>query len=191
MIYAGSPGKKDALHLVVEGVTLVPPEVRDRFEFRIIGATKEQFIEQNGEKNIPGNIAFLGSVPREQVIEELQRADFTTFLRDSNLRFVNAGFPSKLAESMSMGVPVITNLTSDLAIYLRNGDNCIIVEEFSGMAYAKALCVVATLENDKLVSMHESSKETARNSFDFSNYVEDIEYLIVGEKQKYDIAWNI
>ena len=182
VVYAGSPGKKDALYLIVQGVSMLPDVVREKFEFKIIGATKEQYIEQNGEQDIPENITFFGRLPRKRVIEELGDANFTTFLRDNNLRFVRAGFPSKLAESMSMGVPVITNLTSDLAMYLRDGENAVIVDGFSSEAYAKALSSVVDMEKGQITEMHKAARETARNNFDYSNYVKNMESLITRGK---------
>ena len=44
------------------------------------------------------------------------------FLRDDN-RVTKAGFPTKFVESISAGVPVITNKTSDLEYHLKNGEN--------------------------------------------------------------------
>ena len=168
VVYAGSPGKKDALYMIIEGLNLVPDAVKNKFEFRVIGATQQQFIEQNGMQEIPENVVFMGRVPREQVIQELLTADFTTFLRDDKMRFVNAGFPSKLAESMSMGVPVITNLTSDLSYYFVNEENAVVVDGFSSEKYA-------------IVKMHLAAKTTADKYFDYSNYINDLENLILCE----------
>lgn len=189
VVYAGSPGKKDALYMIVEGVKALLQEVRNKFEFKIIGITKEEFIIQNIIKEIPENVVFLGKRSREQVISELASADFTTFMRDDKLRFVNAGFPSKLVESMAMGVPVITNLTSDLKFYLKSGENSILVDKFSSEAYARALNAVAILGKDKLVEMHRKAKQTAYKCFDYSNYIEEIEDLIM-ERDGMDGAYN-
>lgn len=184
VVYAGSPGKKDALYMIIEGLSLLPEGVRSKFDFRIIGSTKTQFIEQNEVQTIPANVTFVGRLPREQVISELAEADFTTFLRDNRMRFVNAGFPSKLAESMSMGVPVITNLTSDLADYLSDGEDAIIVENFTSKDYADALLKVSEMQKEKLVEMHGKAKKTAIECFDYSNYAEDLENLITGGDTK-------
>jgi glycosyltransferase involved in cell wall biosynthesis len=184
IVYAGSPGKKDALYMIIQGLASLASNKKNIFELRIIGATREQFVEQNEVQEIPDNVLFLGRVPRERVLEELSTADFTTFLRDNKLRFVNAGFPSKLAESMSMGVPVITNLTSDLADYLSDGNDAIIVEGFTSKDYASALIKVSEMPKEKIVEMHEKAKKTAIECFDYSNYVEDLETLIIGEVTK-------
>ena len=117
IIYAGSPGKKDALGIILQGLSMTPENVKNNIEMKIIGISREQYQKINKNNFIPSNVSFMGSIPREQVIEELQRADFSTFIRDNNLRFVKAGFPSKLVESMSLGIPVITNLTSDLHLF--------------------------------------------------------------------------
>ena len=55
-------------------------------------------------------------------MEQVKGADFTIFVREDT-RVNNAGFPTKFAESISCGVPVITNKTSNLSDYLRDGEN--------------------------------------------------------------------
>ncbi len=184
VVYAGSPGKKDALFMIIEGLSLLPETVRNKYDFRIIGSTEAQFVEQNKSQEIPANVTFVGRLPREQVISELATADYTTFLRDNKMRFVNAGFPSKLAESMSMGVPVITNLTSDLSDYLSDGEDAIIVEGFTSKDYAEALIKVTEISRDKLVEMHKKARQTSVECFDYSNYSIDLGNLITGVVEK-------
>lgn len=161
IIYAGSPGKKDALGIILQGLSMTPENVKNNIEMKIIGISREQYQKINKNNFIPSNVSFMGSIPREQVIEELQRADFSTFIRDNNLRFVKAGFPSKLVESMSLGIPVITNLTSDLHLYLENGINSVIVADFTVDAYTKALAIAVNMNKTDLADLHLCARKTA------------------------------
>lgn len=186
IVYAGSPGKKDALYKIIQALKELPFDLLDRFEFKIIGLTKDQFITQCKIKDIPKNVSFIGRISRDEVIEQLANADFTTFMRDERLRFVNAGFPSKVSESMSMGIPVITNLTSDLSNYLVDGENSVVVKGFHSKDYAQALIRVANMSGDMLIEMHKAAKITAFEKFDYLNYVNDLDFLIREEAEGVD-----
>jgi glycosyltransferase involved in cell wall biosynthesis len=58
-------------------------------------------------------IRFHGMTPNSVVRERIAKADCMIFLRDDN-RVTQAGFPGKLAESISLGTPVITNSLHNL-----------------------------------------------------------------------------
>lgn len=178
IVYAGSPGIKDALYMILRGISLLPKEAQDRFTLRVIGVTKEQYFQANAEMDIPENVIFLGRVSRETVLEELAQADYSTFVRDGEKRFAKAGFPSKLAESMSMGVPVITNLTSDLALYLKDEENAIVVKDFTPEAYAEAMAAAVAKDKETLLQMHYSARKTALESFDYANYAQVLKDLL-------------
>lgn len=178
IVYAGSPGVKDALYIILQGVSLLSEETRRKFELRIIGVTKEQYFVENGETELPKNIVFLGRVPRETVLEELAQADYSTFVRDGEKRFAKAGFPSKLAESMSMGVPAITNFTSDLELYLQDDKNAVVVKAFTPQAYADAMQRAISKDKGALLELHRNARLTALDAFDYANYTHTLTDLL-------------
>ena len=137
IVYAGSPAKKDSLFMILKAFSLVNAEIRDKIQFHIYGVNKEYYLEYGDLDSLPNNIFFYGRVSRDEVLSALQSADFTTLFRDDKERFSKAGFPSKVAESFSMGVPMITNYTSDLELYLIDKENSVIIEEYSVDSYKK------------------------------------------------------
>lgn len=175
-MYAGSPAKKDSLAMMIESLKLLDTAVLHQIEFRVIGVTKDKMLEIVSD--IPKQVVFQGRVPRERVLEELRIADFATLLRDPLERFTKAGFPSKVAESLSSGTPMITNLTSDLGDYLIDGKNAIIVENYSLEAFAKAISRAATLDIKKRKEMTKNARETAEKYFDYRVYESSIFQLI-------------
>ncbi len=50
-----------------------------------------------------------------------------------------AGFPTKFVESLGAGCPVITNYTSDLDLYLKNGFNGFVVKDLNMKVFLKFL----------------------------------------------------
>lgn len=73
------------------------------------------------------NVMFLRRVSQDLIPAYYKKADFMVLLRETNRKSM-AGFPTKFAESMTVGVPVITNATSDLAKHVINGKTEFLVE---------------------------------------------------------------
>lgn len=175
-LYAGSPAKKDSLAMMIESLKLLNTEVLNQIEFRVIGVTKDKMLETVSD--IPKQVIFYGRVPRERVLEEFRIADFATLLRDPLERFTKAGFPSKVAESLSSGTPMITNLTSDLSDYLIDEKNAIIVENYSLKGFAKAISRATTMDKKKHKEMTKNARETAVKHFDYRVYEFNISQLL-------------
>lgn len=178
IVYAGSPAKKDALALIIKGFTIVDDKITGRLKLKVIGITKEEFTDINKNLLIPDSVEFIGRIPRKQVLEELRKADFTTLMRDQNERYSIAGFPSKVAESLSAGVPVITNFSSDLSLYLVNKKNAIVVKAFSSESYAEALLDVLAIPQQDIIKMSKNAFMTAKRYIDYVNYRDKIDELL-------------
>ena len=176
--YAGSPGKKDSLGMIIAGISALKEEELQKITLNIYGITKESFQRQNRNVCIPSSVHFYGCVDRKIVIERIKESDFTTFLRDPQMRFSKAGFPSKLVESFSCGVPVITNLSSDLNKYLIDFENSIIVKEYSPNSYANAIKSALILSDESLTKMGINSKTTFNNCFSISLFKNSIKTYI-------------
>lgn len=131
LIYAGNPARKDAVHYVINAVNTLAQEGA-KVRFLIIGITKAQYIERYNdllkEKELNDSIKFLGRVSQDEVPSYYAFSDFMVLLRESN-RKSNAGFPTKFSESFTSGTPVIANLTSDIGLYLKDGETGYVVEE--------------------------------------------------------------
>lgn len=126
-VYAGSPGskKKDKLDLLIRAFY----ELDEDYDFRfiVVGISREKHLQYFGEQacllDVLGEkVVFMGRLSHVESLEQVKGADFSIFMREDT-RVNNAGFPTKFAESISCGVPVITNKTSNLSDYLRDGEN--------------------------------------------------------------------
>lgn len=180
VVYAGSPAKKDSLYMIIKAFSLLDEKTKKKIQLHVYGVEKGYYSEYGDLKSLPDNIFFYGRVSRNEVLSALQQADFTTLFRDDQERFTKAGFPSKVAESMSMGVPVITNYTSDLELYLKDMCNSIIVDSYSVESYKDAIIKASSISDDTLSAMHKEAIVTAKQSFDYSNYYDKVKDLLEG-----------
>lgn len=132
LIYAGNPAKKDCIHTVINAVNTLAKD-GNAIRFLILGVTFEAYMSQYSQllmcSSLHKNVMFLGRVSQDLIPAYYKMADFMVLLREPN-RKNTAGFPTKFAESMTAGVPVIANATSDLTEYLINGVTGFLIDGF-------------------------------------------------------------
>jgi len=123
LVYSGSPGQKDLLDTVIEAV-IQRDGGKGIVQLDIAGLSEAELrsrppLRKRG-RVIPDCLIAHGRVSHARSMEIVGQADFTVFLRNVN-RVSRNGFPTKFVESLALGTPVITNITSDLAEHLRDG----------------------------------------------------------------------
>lgn len=183
ILYAGAPGGKDCFDQILIALENLEQDKKDRLEFRIIGVTSEWLrksmkISEERWKRLSSCVNCLGRKPREVVLENLNSADFTILIRRPELRYAKAGFSTKVPESLSTGTPVICNISSDLGMYLLDGENAIIAENNSDEAIASAINKALSYDCEKMHYMQKIALKTAIDSFDYRKYLEDLKNLI-------------
>lgn len=176
--YAGLPEKKDKLIEILDAFAELPLEEKDAIELRIIGITLEQLqnrFKLSDEKinQYKNGIIFYGRVSREEVLRKLDETHFTIFYRDASERYAKAGFPTKVAESTSKGIPVITNHSSDLADYLIDDVNSIVISDDSN-GIKEAFEKVCKISNKHYENMAKAATKLYRDSFCFDVYTESM-----------------
>ena len=177
LAYAGKPGKKDAILNVVSAIRMLESE-GERVEFRLYGITEQEILAMGGlsqtDKALVGKqVLCKGRIPYEQVQSELKKADFTILLR-KNWRNANAGFPTKIGESMASSVPVIANLTSDIGLYLHDGVEGLVCADETPASCAQALRRALCLTREEKTAMRIMARKQAENAFNYKTYVEEM-----------------
>lgn len=142
-VYAGSPGKtKDRLDWTLSVFSDVFARTGISFVFYVLGISKSDYEESSSlPANISEYVIFKGRVPHKEVIEILRGANYQVFFRERNLPNM-AGFPTKFVESISCGVPVVTNRFSNIEDYLGKGENGVLVNIEDRQAAIDEICAV-------------------------------------------------
>lgn len=169
LIYAGKPAKKDCVHTVINVVNKMAQEGKP-IRFMILGITREIYLERYADvleaKELHENIMFLGRVSQDLIPAYYKKADFMVLLRESTRKNM-AGFPTKFAESMSAGVPVIANDTSDLGRYIINSKTGFIVEDEKAASLEKTLTDALSLSRQQIDNMKQCTK-ASNSSFNYA-----------------------
>lgn len=181
IMYAGSPAKKDSLEVILEAIKLLGEDVLKKLTFDFYGVKDADLYGymSTGAK-LPQCVKAHGRVARAEVLSALCHSDFTVLMRDPEKRFAQAGMPTKVTESLGCGTPVIANITSDLGNYLKDGDNSIVVEEYSAEACAHAMERAAGMTIAERADLRANACATARAGLDYRVYADRLCTFLLG-----------
>ena len=175
IVYAGSPARKDCIINVVRAISMLSEEEKEKVELRLYGITAEQLVAlglaRNEKTMLSNSVHCYGRVSHARVKEALSVADFTVLLRPQK-RYANAGFPTKVGESMASGVPVIANITSDIGLYLRDGIEGLICDEETPESCVKVIRNAIRLSATEKTDMRKAAYQQAKESFQYTKYTD-------------------
>lgn len=178
LVYTGRPGKSKELLSPILKVLMKNKLVKSHVEFDIYGVNFVQLL-RNINYNIflymmvCKNIKIYGIVNQKKMNDIIKNSDYQIFIRPYR-QSSNAGFPTKLGESMMVGTPVITNLTGDIGLYLVDGLNGIVINGNSVNDVEIGLLRILEMNQKDLDLMRQNARECAEKNFDYRAYVSDI-----------------
>lgn len=181
-VYAGSPfavervnrkrtNVKDRLDISIEAFAALQSEGLV-FLFEVYGVTRDQYLVVYPEHGLlleraGASIRFRGQVASSTVRAAVAAANFTVFFRDPT-RTVLAGFPTKLAESVTAGTPVITSDLENVR-QLRGAPEVWLAARGDEVEWLRRALSLSTEQGQALKRACFDSRR-----FDISRYVEDV-----------------
>ena len=172
---------KDRIDLYIDAFCgLLPLKCKHSFELHFLGFNKEELIEMFPEElrgkyekkleTIKEHVKFFGSMPNKDVQKQIMQSDFTLLFRDSKTSN-NAGFPTKISESVSLGIPPVTNITSDIGKYIKDGQNGVIVPDPSNLnGIIEKIRSILNMDDDELQKIREGTVKT--EGFYYASYAD-------------------
>ena len=155
--YAGAPGLREAAALTNLRRLARDGELsRLRVAVQVIGPSAPADFDASAE---PG-LRYLGRLPRVDTLRRVSESTFTVLQRPGDRRFAQAGFPSKVAESLLLGVPVIANLTGDLNDFLHDLGNSVVLagEDYQALrdGFERAVAWAPSIDRDRIARTAET-----------------------------------
>ncbi len=171
IVFTGNLGQKKELLYPIISALATDDFLRSRIEFHIYGPTKQQVVDNIGDEEVlkkaGDSVTIHGYIEQEKMHEIQKSADFQYFVRPHR-KSSNAGFPTKLVESMSVGTPVITNCTGDIPLCVENGVNGYVIEESTKIS--EILHTILRQDLNCRKKMRMKARETAEEMFDYRLY---------------------
>lgn len=176
LVYAGSLGtRKDMLGTIIEAMHDL-----NGVELVVLGPTHQEYCRTFGiseTSDIPPFVRFLGQKTHAEAQAIIRASDYTIFVRPVS-RLTSAGFPTKFVESLALGVPVITNLTSDLGEVHVEGQTGFVAESESLADVARAIESAVEASTEQRQSMRANCLGVAQSIFDIRQYALTMEDIV-------------
>jgi glycosyltransferase involved in cell wall biosynthesis len=176
LAYCGTPGKKDLLKEVVEAVLQVDPD-GEAFQFDIAGIDARTLKLLLRRNVLPEHIRALGRQSQTASLSLMRQAHFVPLLRPYE-RYAEAGYPTKIVESLSVGTPVIANVTSDLGDVLMDERNSVVIDGCTTDVFAEALTRIQRLDSQTITGMRRGARRTAERHFDYRAHLDSLRFLL-------------
>lgn len=183
LVYCGSPGRKDRLDLVIQALEVLDPR-GERFELLVAGPSQEE-LKRFCSAELPLNVSSVGQIEPAAARELVRSADWMPMIRQ-DAQYAHAGFPTKVAEALSAGTPVIANITSDLGDVLMDGRTAVVVSRPDLESVVAALERADGLGRRERKSMSTHARRVAEEYFDQEAYAVPLRQFIArvqGEAQ--------
>ncbi|MBV7377957.1 glycosyltransferase family 4 protein [Maritimibacter dapengensis] len=183
-IYSGSPGvgmAKDRLPLIIDALDSLASE-NLAFQCDILGITRDEYLRDAPQhrraiERLAGEVRFHGRVSHATSLDMLRRADFSVFFRKPD-RVAHTGFATKFVEAHTLGIPVVTNATSDIPRYLTDGKNGFLAPGIAPDQIAGALRDAVTLSPTGRQEMRRVC--LAQNAFEMDLWQRDASRFLDG-----------
>lgn len=171
LAYAGSPGEKDVLFPLLDALMLVNKE-EIHVCLNIVGLSEKEIRCTWKDVSLAEyGIKAYGRLPHKEALKVVSRADFGVLLRH-NLRYAKAGFSTKFAECMSMGVPMICNIVGGCDSLIVNGKDGILIENFNKATLIDTLKSIVLLTDYQILSMKNNAFDKAQSLFNADSHHE-------------------
>jgi len=173
-------GLKDRLDKVVAALYVARGLGAD-FTFDIYGVTRADYLaivpsQASILDELKDRVVFRGRQPRELVRARLAEADYSIFLRKPNVVTL-AGFPTKFAESVHFGTPVITNAVGSVVSYHVEGKTGRYIDYEDSIAAGRQLAAILNGPAAEVTAM----KAFCRSSgmFSYRRYLAPVEQFMM------------
>lgn len=173
LAYAGAPGtnNKDIIEPLLRAVSRVNSD-GVKVECHLVGLTEQDLggYVEFGDFVQRGIVAY-GRVARERVLDIVRNADFGVLLRRP-LRYAKAGFSTKFAETMMLGVPMLCNRVGGAEVLLEDRVDGYLVDTADEATLVAALEQLCDTPDVTLCEMKQAARRKAMELFSLQNYVE-------------------
>ena len=178
LCYAGQPGSKDELGIVLQAVGRLADQGAP-LELTVAGPSRSDVLGllETKSGNGPAWLRTPGMLAHPNVQTLIGESDFTVLLRKP-CRVSMAGFSTKFVESLARGTPVIANLTGDLGSHLVDGKNGIVCKLPTVEGMSESLARALLLPDHQRQRMRRNAIRHAQEAFHPAVYAEQARMVL-------------
>ena len=124
IVYTGGVTLEKGCGEIIEVAKKLP-----QFNFRLIGNIRQEILDME----VPENVTLTGPVSKDEVYEELNKADLYIFFTHMN----SEGFANSLVEAMAFGIPcIVTDWSANMEMIENKGGMVLPIHDIAGLEKA-------------------------------------------------------
>jgi glycosyltransferase involved in cell wall biosynthesis len=167
IVYSGTLSAHAGFQFLIEGMPFVLQRVPDAHLVLAgyageLSESPEAIIQKQGLQHAAH---YLGMLDSGEVVNLLAAADVLVMPKDST-SMNEFGFPSKLAEYLASGRPVVSTRISDIPEYVSHGENAYLCPPGNAQALAEAIVDLLTASPEVRAAIGQAGRRLARTCFD-------------------------
>ena len=177
ILFAGSPDR-ERWDVILRGLLSVN-QLGIPISLHVLGVARDRFERVLGHnrhllKHCAAHVVFHGRLPFEKVTHVIASAHLGLLVRD-DAPWSRGCFPSKVPETLALGVPILFNPSSDLDEYLKDGVEGIRINAPTVECFADGLKRAWTLlQNGCWEDLRRAARNRAHASFDLQVYANSL-----------------
>lgn len=174
LVYAGTLGKKDTVSPVVNCLIKFFNSEKIQIKLNLVGISQEQLSADFGERDWEKlGIYAHGRVTNKKSREIVSKSDFSLLLRQ-NKRYAKAGFSTKFAESMSLGVPVICTKVGGADTIITDMIDGVHLTDNEAETIQAKINQLLQMSNEEIINIKRNAYNTALEKFSKDNYTDKL-----------------
>lgn len=176
-LYAGSPGgKRDLINQILLAFSMLEDRDKDKIRLFVCGIDRTGLIKEGVSKMTLAHIdqftEIMGRINKEELYSLMKNINFSLLLKDETKIFSKAGFPTKMTESLSFRIPMITNFSGDISLYLKDGYNSLICPTSKAKDYVNTIKkAISIVEMNQHSILSTNAYNTAVEKLNTESYI--------------------
>lgn len=173
LIFIGRVTESKGLHDILEGIKMMTPSEREKFEFDMYG--EGDLLEEmlSGFKTYLGDrFNYHGIVSGEGKWHAMDRSNI--FLLPSRY---GEGLPMALLESMALGKIVLTTNDASIGLVVKDGQNGFIVDKYNPKQIKDVMLRIVGLDQIEKDKLSERAKDTVFEKYSAEQYIIKLESI--------------
>jgi glycosyltransferase involved in cell wall biosynthesis len=183
LVYIGSPGKKDKFDIILKVLSKIN-QFNNKIILDVYGLNLNEYRKINlkiDEQLIVNSyITFKGRIAHHLVADIYDKYHFSILFRPDK-RYAQAGFPTKLVESLSCAIPIIASNVGDISKYIIHKKTGFLLDRLDESKLNIILNDILNLTDTDYYQMKKESIQIAIEKFNFKKEKKLIDF-IKGEK---------
>ncbi|MGQ0715196.1 MAG: glycosyltransferase family 4 protein [Gemmatimonadaceae bacterium] len=165
LVYAGAHGPANGLDVVLEAAALMRDEPRVRFLLVGDGPAKQALVAEARARALT-NVEFLDPIPKARIPDLLGSCDAGLMVLKDLPLFAFGVSPNKLFDYWGAGLPVICNVSGEVAGWVREANGGVQAADGTAEALTDAIRSVTSMSAERRAELGASGRDWVRREHD-------------------------